>query len=298
VLLFREFTVRKHERGLLFRNGDFQRFLAPAVYRFFDPRKRLDVERFDLTHARFEHRLLDYLVRWHPESIEDLFLRVETLADQAAVIYRNGRPWAVVAPEQRALFWKGVVHVRAELIDIGADIAAPQRLVRLVVASLQARRASAFDAAVLVREIPEAHVGLLYVDGELARKLPPGLHGFWRFGRHVSVELVDQRVKALQVGEHELLTKDRARLRVYLGASYRFTDAPLTMRTVRDPLDLLDKEIRQGLRSAVAKRSLEAVLEDKTSIDKDVFQRVHRKFAALGIDVRDIGVNELVRIRL
>lgn len=298
MLLFREFTVRKHERGLLFRNGDFQRFLAPAVYRFFDPRKRLEVERFDLTNARFEHRLLDYLVRWHPESVEDLFLRVETFADQVAILYRNGRPSTVVAPEQRALFWKGVVQVKAEIIDIGADIAVPQRLVRAVVASLQERRASALDSAVLVREIPEAHVGLLYVDGRLVRELPPGLHGFWRFGRHVEVELVDLRVKALQVGEHELLTKDQVCLRVYLAASYRFADARLTVRSVRDPMALLDGEIRQGLRTAVAKRSLEAVLEDKAAIDKDVFQRVHRKLAALGIDVRDIGVNELVRIRL
>lgn len=298
MLFVREFTVRKHERGLLFRNGDFERFLAPAVYRFFDPQRRLEVERFDLSEPTFEHRLLDYLVRWHPESVEDLFLRVETLAHQVAVIYRNGHPWTVVAPERRALFWKGVVHVKAELVDIATEIAVAPRIVRTIVANLQARRASAFDGAVLVREIPEAHVGLLYVDGQLVRELPPGVHGFWRFGRHVSVELVDLRVKALEVGEHELLTKDRACLRVYLNASYRFANAPLTVRTVHDPMDFLDREIRQGLRTAVAKRSLEAVLDDKAAIDKDVFQRVHRKFAALGIDVRDIGVNELVRIRL
>jgi hypothetical protein len=298
VLLFREFIVRKHERGLLFRNGDFQRFLAPAVYRFFDPRKRLDVERFDLTHARFEHPLLDYLVRWHPESVEDLFLRVETVADQVAVVYRNGHPWTMVGPDERVLFWKGVLQLKAELVDIAHDIAVAPRLVRAVVTALQARRSSPFESAVLVREVPEAHVGLLYVDGQLVRELSPGLHGFWRYGRHVSVELVDLRVKALQVAEHELITKDQACLRVYLAANYRFTDAPLTVRSVRDPMALLDSEIRQGLRTAVATRSLEAVLEDKAGVDQDVFRRVRDKFATLGIDVRDIGVNELVRIRL
>ena len=298
MLFTREFTVRKHERGILFRNGDFQRFLAPAVYRFFDPKKRLDVERFDLTQPAFEHRLLDYLVRWQPEAVEDLFLRVETGAGEIAVVYRNGHPWTFVAPERRALFWKGVVHVKAELIDVTTDVAVPQRIAQACITERQTRRASAFDAAIFVREVPEAHVGLLYVDGRLVRELAPGVHAFWKIGRNLCVELVDLRVKALEVSEQELLTKDKASLRVHLNASYRFHDVQLTVRNVRDPVDFLYKEIQLGLRSAVAKRSLDALLEHKSSLDRDVFTRVHDKLAALGIDLREIGVNELARITL
>ena len=31
-----KFIVRKHERGLLFKDGDFLRFLAPGTYRFWN----------------------------------------------------------------------------------------------------------------------------------------------------------------------------------------------------------------------------------------------------------------------
>ena len=295
---FREFTVRKHERGILYRNGDFERFLAPAVYRFFDPHARLSVERFDLTQPAFEHRLVDYFVRWQPEMIEDLFLTVETGAAQIAVIHVNGHPWTFVAPERRALFWKGVVRVTAELIDVAANLVVPRRIALACITDRQTRRSSAFDAAVLVREVPEAHVGLLFVDGQLVRELPPGVHAFWKIGRNVAIELVDQRVKALEIGEQELITKDKESLRVHLNASYRFCNAQLAVRNVRDPVDFLYKEIRLGLRSAVAKKSLGALLEQKGSLDRDVFARVHDKLAALGIDLTEIGVNELARITL
>jgi hypothetical protein len=295
VFYIREFVVRKHERGLQFRNGDFVRFLAPAVYRFFDPKKRIEVERFDLSQPKFEHRLLDYLVRWHPEAVEDLFLRVETSADEIAVVYRNGHPWSYVAPEQRALFWKGVVHVRAEIVDAGGNNEVPPRVVQSLLRDLQARRASAFQNAVYVREVPESHVGLLYVEGRLVRELAPGIHAFWQVGRRVAIEVLDARVKALEVGGEEILTKDKASLRVHLNASYRFADALLTMRTVRDPVEFLYREIQQGLRDAVARRSLDALLEDKTAINKDVFEIVQRKFAPLGIDIHDVGVNELAK---
>jgi len=297
-LFIREFTVRKHERGILLRNGDFERFLAPAVYRFFDPHRRLEVERFDLTQPAFEHRLVDYLVRWQPEAVEDHFWSIETGAGQIAVVYRNGHPWTFVAPERRALYWKGVVRVTAELIDVEENLAVPRRIVQACVTERQARRASLFDAAVLVREVPEAHVGLLFVDGRLARELTPGVHAFWKIGRNLRVELVDLRVKGLEVGEQELLTKDKESLRVHLNASYRFRDVQLTVRNVRDPVDFLYKEIQLGLRSAVADRSLDALLEHKGSLDGDVFARVHDKLAALGIDLTEVGVNELARITI
>lgn len=298
MLFIRQFTVRKHERGILLRDGDFERFLAPAVYRFFDPHKRLEVERFDLTQPAFEHRLADYLVRWQPEAVEDNFLCVETGAGQIAVVYRNGHPWTFVAPERRALFWKGVVRVTAELVDVGSNLVVPRRIAQACITERQARGSSAFDAAILVREVPEAHVGLLFVDGQLARELTSGVHAFWKIGRNLRVELVDLRVKALDVGEQELLTKDKESLRVQLNASYRFRDAQLTLRSVRDPVDFVYKEIRLGLRSAVAKRSLEALLEHKGALDRDVYARVHDKLAALGIDLTEIGVNELARITL
>lgn len=298
MLFFREFVVRKHERGILYRNGDFERFLAPAVYRFFDPRGRLSVERFDITQPAFEHRLVDYFVRWQPEAVEELFLTVETGAGQIAVIYRNGHPWTFVAPERRALFWKGVVRVKAEIIDVAANPAVPKHIALACLTDRQLRRGSAFDAAILLSEVPEAHVGLLYVDGQLVRELAPGVHAFWKIGRNVSVELVDQRVKALEIGAEELMTKDRESLRVHLNASYRFCDAQLAVRNVRDPVRLLDREIRHGLRSAVAQRSLDALLEQKGSLDSDVFARVHDKLAALGIDLTEVGVDELARVTL
>jgi regulator of protease activity HflC (stomatin/prohibitin superfamily) len=203
-----------------------------------------------------------------------------------------------VAPERRALFWKGVVHMKAELIDVAENVVVPRRIAQACITERQALRASAFDAAILVREVPEAHVGLLFVDGRLVRELDPGVHAFWKIGRNVSVELVDLRVKALEVGEQELLTKDKESLRVHLNASYRFRDVQLTVRSIRDPVEFLYKEIQLGLRSAVAKRSLDTLLEHKGSIDRDVFARVHDKLAALGIDLTEVGVNELARITL
>ena len=81
-----KFVVRKHERGLLFKDGDFIKFLAPGIYRFNDWKRRYAVERFDLSVAAFAHRLIDYLVEAERAEIDRLFHVVETNADEVALV--------------------------------------------------------------------------------------------------------------------------------------------------------------------------------------------------------------------
>jgi hypothetical protein len=78
MIFYRKFIVRKHERGLLFKQGDFVRFLAPGIYRMFDPFMRLKVELHDIASPQFEHRLADFFVKQYAADVERLFVKVET----------------------------------------------------------------------------------------------------------------------------------------------------------------------------------------------------------------------------
>lgn len=60
--------VRKHERTLLFKNGDFVRFLLPGTHYELDRLKRVTVDLYDITVPLFEHRLADFLVKEHAED--------------------------------------------------------------------------------------------------------------------------------------------------------------------------------------------------------------------------------------
>jgi regulator of protease activity HflC (stomatin/prohibitin superfamily) len=116
---------------------------------------------------------------------------------------------------------------------------------------------------------------------------------FWKFNRGIAVALVDLRVRALEVGGQEILTKDKVALRINLTANYQFTDALQAAKAAQDPLDFLYKELQFGLRAAVGTRTLDALLEDKGAVDQEVFADVHDKFAEIGIEVRGIGVKDM-----
>jgi len=290
----RKFIVRKHERGLLFKQGDFVRFLEPGVHRLFDPLHRLKVELHNIMAPEFEHSLKELFLKEFPADVVRLFAKVETGTDQVAVIFENGHFGDLVGPDQRKLFWKGVVDVTAEVVDIADTFEVDERLAKVLVEQFKGKRVALFDKAVFAREVPDGHVGLLFVDGELIRELAPGLHAFWKFNRGIAVALVDLRVRALEVGGQEILTKDKVALRINLGANFQFTDALKAAKVAKDPLDFLYKELQFGLRASVGTRTLDALLEDKGAIDQEVFEHVRDKFAEIGIEVRGIGVKDII----
>ena len=102
------------------------------------------------------------------------------------------------------------------------------------------------------------------------------------------------RVKTLDVQGQEILTRDKVSLRVNLTATYRFVDAQKAVRAAKDPLDHLYKEIQFGLRGAVGTRTLDALLEDKSVIDRIVAERVGERFAEIGIAVDSVGVKDII----
>jgi len=290
----RKFIVRKHERGLLFKQGDFVGFLEPGVHRLFDPLHRVKVELHNIAMPEFEHRLTDLFLKQAPVDAERLFEKVETRDHEVAVVFKNGHFADVIGPDQRQLFWKGVVDVTTEVIDIADTFDVEPRLAKVLVGEINGKRVAVADKAMFIREVPDGHVGLLFVDGELVRELAPGLHAFWKFNRGIAVALVDLRVRALEVGGQEILTKDKVALRINLGANFQFTDALKAAKVAKDPLDFLYKELQFGLRASVGTRTLDALLEDKGAIDQEVFEHVRDKFAEIGIEVRGIGVKDII----
>ena len=294
MLFYTKFIVRKHERGLLFKDGDFQTFLAPATYRFFDPLNSYTIESFDVSQPTFNHTLVSYLLEAEHDEVERLFEVVQTGKDDVAVVYHNEQLTAVLGPNMRALYWKGVVETVVERYDLNDSLVIDKRANRQLFNVADARSKAILSRAVVINRIDAGHMGLLYIDGVFVETLPAGVHAFWRFDREFKVESIDLRVQTLEVQGQEILTRDKVALRINVTATYQYVDATKAVESLKDPLDQLYKELQFGLRAAVGTRSLDALLEDKTVIDREVAEFVEQRFSGYGVDVKSVGVKDII----
>jgi regulator of protease activity HflC (stomatin/prohibitin superfamily) len=296
MVFVRKFHVKKDERALLFDRGDFVAFLGPGEHIRFDPLHRLTAEKFVLGAPRFEHRLAEFLIKAEPALVEREFHVVALGPTEVGLRFENGVLAEVLAPNTRRLYFKGYVDLRFERIDIAEDFAVDAKLVPQLVAFAGNGFKALVPGAdgVYGVQVPQFHVGVLYVDGKLVEVLDAGLRAYFRFGRDLRVEFVDLRLQVLEVAGQEILTKDKVPLRVNLNAGYRVTDVLAAFAKQAKPVDHLYKELQFGLRAAIGARTLDELLENKGMIDQAVAEHIEHRVAGFGLEVDSVGVKDII----
>ncbi len=276
------------ERGLVYRNRQFERVLDAGVYRIFDPLKRVEVTVHNIAQPEYSGRDVDALIASLGDKLGDSFVLADIGADEIGLLSKNGKLEDVLAPGARKLYWRGLVRVElqrvalADGLEVRADVASRLRQLGLL---------TKFAVAV---EVPAESAGLVFVDGKLARTLAPGAYAFWNFQKNVSAEVIELRVQSVEVSGQELLTKDKVSLRVNLAASMRVTD-PVAARTkVAKYGDHLYRELQYGLRKAVSAKTLDELLGDKASLDADIFGYVRGKVGEFGVEILGVGVKDVI----
>ncbi len=287
-------VIAQHERGVYLKDRSIVKILEPGIYRIVDPMGRIAVEVYNLTVPEFNHPYVDVLVKDHRELVDKYFQLVELGEYQVALVHKNGKLSGVLPPGSRHLYWKGPVEVKVEVLDIEQDFAVPAKKVGLIAYA----RADAMPREVAnyvhFAEVADNHVGLLIVDGELVQSLKPGLYAYWKFNRNVKVEQVEQRLQLMEVQGQEILTKDKVSLRINLGAQYQIADPVLARSTLVDTTDYVYRQLQFALRKIVGTRTLDTLLGNKDELDKVIFSAVHEKVSEFGIEVRSVGVKDVI----
>src|SRR3954467_15899473 len=111
--MIRKIHIRKHERGLHFRKGDFHRLLAPGTHRIW----RRRVESIDALKVQFTHPLLEQFVR--EEELKSALLIIDLTDTERALVWKDARLFAILGPGRHA-FWDTPHRLAIETFDIGS----------------------------------------------------------------------------------------------------------------------------------------------------------------------------------
>jgi regulator of protease activity HflC (stomatin/prohibitin superfamily) len=294
MLGFQCLTVKKNERGILLRNGDFDRVLQPGRHWLPTGWSDLQLETFSLEQPVFSHALADYLMAKEPEVIDAEFVRVDLGESELGFRYENGVLVELMPPCTRRLFWKGLNETRIEVLDISEQVELPAELMARLNQTQMRQRPVMGLFGVLTVQVPEHYAGVLHIDGKIEALLKPGVYGFWKFNRQVSVDLLDTRLQLIEVSGQEILTKDKVGIRLNLSATWRYTDVLKACAELQKPTDHLYRELQLGLRAAVGTRTIDELLENKAWIDEVVMAHVRSRLMPNGIELESAGVKDIV----
>lgn len=215
------------------------------------------------------------------------FLTVVEVKDNEIVLqYESGNFRNVLIPGRYA-FWKGPVEfsfIRADRskLDIPAEIDSNMLLKQEV------------SPYVRVCSVEPHEKGLLYIDGKFEKMLDAGTYYFWKNATAISVIKTDLRQLQMEISGQEILTRDKAAIRVNFYTQYRVADVIKALAENKDFDKQLYIMMQLALREFIGTLSLDELLEKKDSVSEYVRASLKEKAGQLGVEIRDCGVRDII----
>lgn len=136
--------------------------------------------------------------------------------------------------------------------------------------------------------------GLLFIDGKFVSTVQKGTYNFWRNSISVEILKTDIRQRQLEISGQEILTKDKAALRVNFYTQYKVVDTVKALSMNKEYEKQLYILIQLALRAFVGSMTLDEMLSNKTAVAEYVMNEMKSKSEQLGVEIIDAGMRDVI----
>lgn len=214
-------------------------------------------------------------------------LHVVEVGDTELLLRYEDKRFAGILETGRYAFWKGMIDYRFDRYDT-SDLAIPAHFPHHLLTH---------DAMLLrqrVFTVSPYETALLYVNGLFSKQLDPGEYHFWSNNMPLSVSKVDLRQQQLEVAGQEVLTSDKAALRINMDLVYAVTDVMTALTKHKDYTRQLYTLAQLALREYIGALGLDELLEKKAEAGKVMLDILKPQAVKLGLELRACGVRDII----
>lgn len=296
MLFLTKATIPETQRGLLFKNQQFERVLMAGVHSLRSWKNEYQIQTYAITDTLTNGVTDDVLnlIDLHPAAFADHVQIWATGENEVGLVYQDNVLKDIKPPAQRGAYWRTQRQIEVRKLDIGGDFKLPKTLASQLLAAKETQLRNAAFNALVMSTIPEGFVGFLEVDGEQREVLRTGTHVWWQFNHTIKVTQLDCRLQNMEVNGQEILTKDRVSLRVNLSAMWQVIDPQTVKSALADHKDYLYRELQLALRAVVSTQTLDELLVDKNLLNQTIQQSVAAKVSGYGIELKTVGARDIV----
>ena len=273
--------IYKNKMGLVFKNGAFVKALAEGKYWLGFGET---VEIFDRVGAFKPVEELNLLLE--DKVLKDALTIIEVKDSEWCMVFKNGRVFKIISTGQYA-FWKSVVQFDFKIINT-LDYEIPENFNRNLFQYQEVKN--------LTQEftIQSYEKGLLMVDGQFIRELNAGTHYFWKNEKTIQVLKTDLRKQNMDIAGQELLTKDKAAIRINFDLQYQIIDIQKALLETKDVYRQVYLLMQMAIRTYIGTMTLDELLEKKQDIRQFVFDVATEKANNMGVELITCGIRDVI----
>jgi regulator of protease activity HflC (stomatin/prohibitin superfamily) len=279
--MIKRIKIEAYQVGLVFENRKLVNVLEEGLHWIFGNKNVMIYDMSATFQAPFELNIL------LEKEVLASMLEIVTVADTEIVLQFVNGNFKGVLTAGRYAFWKGVV--KNEFTT--ADVSKIEITENIAVNLLENAQLRLFTRKYIVASNDKA---LLFVNGTFVKELKAGTHYFWNNAITIEVKTVDARQQQVEISGQELLTKDKAGLRINFFVRYQVIDIMKALVDNKDFEKQLYVAMQLALRAFVGSLTLDELLAKKDTIASAILDEVTAKISDLGLAVSDAGIRDVI----
>lgn len=272
--------VNAYQAALLFKRGVYQRMLKEGNYWLWNEQVYI----YDMAKPFIAPVDLNILLK--DEKLAEALIVQDVKDNEIVLQYENGLLKQVLTAGRYA-YWNGIVDykfIRADIskIEISSEIERAVLQSKLLTPYVRSYNVESYESA------------LLFVDGKYVQLMESGAYFWWKNGINIQVAKIDKRQQQMEINGQEILTRDKAALRVNAWAQYRIADIEKALLKNKEYDKQLYVAFQLALREYIGSFSFDELLEKKEGMGAFILQQVQAAAERLGIEVKNFGIRDII----
>ncbi len=274
-------TINTNSVGLVYKREELKNVLTAGTY-WLGFGESMEV--YDMSKTFIAAKELDVMLL--NKDFEKLVSVIEVNDNEIVLVYQNGNFKQVLTPGKYA-FWIGL----NKYSFLTADLSKYEITEAVDKNTLEKSQLQPFIKAFKVETY---ETGLMVVDGKFEKVMEPGNYIYWKNSTVIQILKTDMRQLNMEIIGQEILTKDKAQLRINFSVQYKVTDAMKALLENKEFDKQLYVIIQLGLRAFIGRMTFDELMENKEKISENVLSISAGKAETLGVKLLDCGVKDIV----
>ena len=278
----KQVKINAYQIALVFKNGVYKKMLQQGNYwLWFNETVMI----YDLTKPFYAPTDLNILLQ--DAALANAMQVIEVSDNEIVLQYQDGLLKQVLTAGRYA-FWKNAVNnyefIKADIskIDITENISRAVLQNKLVAPYVRAYTVENYEQAVL------------FIDGKYAQILLAGIYYWWKNNISIVVGKTDTRMQQVEINGQEILTKDKAALRINGYAQYKVVDIEKALLQNKEYERQLYVAFQLALREYIGGLGFDELLEKKDNMVPFILEAVKNTAEDLGVAVNGFGIRDII----
>ena len=276
----KKLAINNQEIGLTIKNNEVKNIYTKGNYWILFNK---NIEKFDINEiidSKFHSMILEN------ETLKEMVDFIEVLHNEVLIVYKNNQ-FHDSFYNKNIMIWKNSTQLKTMKFDLNST----DEIKNLSKREIDILRKS---GAIRIISVSPYFEGILFKDNKFDQVVKAGDLYFYNNETKISVVTYDMRPQTIEISGQEILTKDKAQLRINFMVNYQIIDLIKAYQANKDFEKMIYQAIQLGLREFIGNMNFDELMSDKNSVSDYIMQKYQNQFAEIGLKLKETGMKDII----